>query len=165
MLRAVAVDMATSLEFRRLVHGHLSSRAIGSSRRAESPIHRRSAQVVRMTTAYSGTTAPSPFRTAASMVVFLSRHWVCGSPTPNACVTNVQSQEGINMSATSRVAGAIAAGYALGRFKKLRLAVLVGSTMASPKFRSAAAGMIQDRLPGGTVVGTASRTCQGPLPL
>ena len=67
------------------------------------------------------------------------------------------------MSATSRVAGAIAAGYALGRFKKLRLAVLVGSTMASPKFRSAAAGMIQDRLPGGTVVGTMTKEVGGKL--
>jgi hypothetical protein len=67
------------------------------------------------------------------------------------------------MSATSRVAGAIAAGYALGRFKKLRLAVLVGSTMASPKFRSAAAGMIQDRLPGGSVVGTMTKEVGGKL--
>jgi len=67
------------------------------------------------------------------------------------------------MSATSRVAGAIAAGYALGRFKKLRLAVLVGSTMASPKFRSAAAGMIQDRLPGGTLVGTMTKEVGGKL--
>ena len=67
------------------------------------------------------------------------------------------------MSATSRVAGAVAAGYALGRFKKLRLAVLVGSTMASPKFRSTAAGMIQDRLPGGTVVGTLTKEVGGKL--
>src|SRR5215213_2739847 len=77
---------------------------------------------------------------------------------------NVRSQGGTkNMSATSRVAGAIAAGYALGRFKKLRLAVLVGSTMASPKFRSAAAGMIQDRLPGGSVVGTMTKEVGGKL--
>ncbi|HEX5906042.1 MAG TPA: hypothetical protein VFY56_03420 [Propionibacteriaceae bacterium] len=67
------------------------------------------------------------------------------------------------MSATSRVAGAVAAGYVLGRFKKLRLAVLVGSTMASPKFRSAAAGMIQDRLPGGTVVNTLTKEVGGKL--
>jgi hypothetical protein len=67
------------------------------------------------------------------------------------------------MSATSRVAGAVAAGYVLGRFKKLRLAVLVGSTMASPKFRSAAAGMIQDRLPGGPVVGTLTKEVGGKL--
>ena len=37
------------------------------------------------------------------------------------------------MSTTSRVAGAVAAGYALGRFKKLRLAVLVTTAMSSPK--------------------------------
>jgi hypothetical protein len=67
------------------------------------------------------------------------------------------------MSATSRVAGAVAAGYALGRFKKLRLAVLVGSTMASPKFRSAAAGMIQDRVPGSPVVGTLTKEVGGKL--
>ena len=67
------------------------------------------------------------------------------------------------MSATSRVAGAVAAGYVLGRFKKLRLAVLVGSAMASPKFRSAAAGMIQDRLPGGTVVNTLTKEVGGKL--
>jgi flagellar biosynthesis GTPase FlhF len=77
---------------------------------------------------------------------------------------NVRSQGGTkNMSATSRVAGAIAAGYALGRFKKLRLAVLVGSTMASPKFRSAAVGMIEDRLPGGPVVGTLTKEVGGKL--
>jgi hypothetical protein len=67
------------------------------------------------------------------------------------------------MSTTSRVAGAVAAGYVLGRFKKLRLAVLVGSAMASPKFRSAAAGMIQDRLPGGTVVNTLTKEVGGKL--
>jgi hypothetical protein len=67
------------------------------------------------------------------------------------------------MPATSRVAGAVAAGYVLGRFKKLRLAVLVGSTMASPKFRSAAAGMIQDRLPGSPVVGTLTKEVGGKL--
>ena len=67
------------------------------------------------------------------------------------------------MSATSRVAGAIAAGYALGRFKKLRLAILVGSAMSSPKFRSAAVGMIEDRLPGGPVVGTLTKEVGGKL--
>src|SRR5215207_3487813 len=67
------------------------------------------------------------------------------------------------MSTTSRVAGAVAAGYVLGRFKKLRLAVLVGSAMASPKFRNAAAGMIQDRLPGGTVVNTLTKEVGGKL--
>ena len=67
------------------------------------------------------------------------------------------------MSATSRVAGAVAAGYVLGRFKKLSLAVLVGSTIASPKFRSTAAGMIQDRLPGGAVVGGLTKEVGGKL--
>jgi hypothetical protein len=67
------------------------------------------------------------------------------------------------MSATSRVAGAVAAGYLLGRFKKLRLAVLVGTAMASPKFRTAAVGLIQDRIPGGGVVGTLGRDVGGKL--
>jgi hypothetical protein len=67
------------------------------------------------------------------------------------------------MSVTSRVAGAVAAGYVLGRFKKLRLAVLVGSAMASPKFRSAAAGLIQDRIPGGGMVGGLTKEAGGRL--
>ncbi|HKX14003.1 MAG TPA: hypothetical protein VJN19_02345 [Propionibacteriaceae bacterium] len=67
------------------------------------------------------------------------------------------------MSATSRVAGAVAAGYVLGRFKKLRLAVLVASAMASPKFRSAAAGLIQDRIPGGVIVGGLTKEVGGRL--
>ena len=67
------------------------------------------------------------------------------------------------MSATSRVAGAVAAGYLLGRFKKLRLAVLVGTAMASPKFRNAAVGLIQDRIPGGAVVGTLGKDVGGRL--
>ena len=67
------------------------------------------------------------------------------------------------MSTTSRVAGAVAAGYLLGRFKKLRLAILVGSAMSSPKFRSAAVGMIEDRLPGGAVVGTLTKEVGGKL--
>jgi hypothetical protein len=67
------------------------------------------------------------------------------------------------MSATSRVAGAVAAGYVLGRFKKLRLAVLVASAMASPKFRSAAAGLIQDRIPGGAMVGGLTKEAGGRL--
>ncbi len=67
------------------------------------------------------------------------------------------------MSATSRVAGAVAAGYVLGRFKKLRLAVLVASAMASPKFRSAAAGLLQDRIPGGAMVGGLTKEAGGRL--
>jgi hypothetical protein len=61
------------------------------------------------------------------------------------------------------VAGAVAAGYLLGRFKKLRLAVLVGTAMASPKFRSAAVGLIQDRIPGGAVAGTLGKDVGGKL--
>src|SRR5829696_7579378 len=68
-----------------------------------------------------------------------------------------------NMSATSRVAGAVAAGYVLGRFKKLRLAVLVGSAMASPKFRNAAAGMIENRIPGGAITSTLTKEVGGRL--
>ena len=67
------------------------------------------------------------------------------------------------MSTTSRVAGAVAAGYALGRFKKLRLAVLVATAMSSPKFRTAAAGMLQDRLPGGAITGTLTKEVGGKL--
>jgi outer membrane biosynthesis protein TonB len=67
------------------------------------------------------------------------------------------------MSTTSRVAGAVAAGYALGRFKKLRLAVLVATAMSSPKLRSAAVDMIQSRLPGGTVVGPLTKEVGGKL--
>ena len=67
------------------------------------------------------------------------------------------------MSTTSRVAGAVAAGYALGRFKKLRLAVLVTTAMSSPKFRNAAVGLIQDRIPGGTLVGGLTGEVGGKL--
>jgi len=67
------------------------------------------------------------------------------------------------MSATSRVAGAVAAGYILGRFKRLRLAVLVAAAMSNPKFRNAAVGMIQDRIPGGTVVGPLTKEVGGKL--
>jgi cobalamin biosynthesis protein CobT len=67
------------------------------------------------------------------------------------------------MSTTSRVAGAVAAGYVLGRFKKLRLAVLVGSAMASPKVRNAATGMIQDRIPGGAITTTLTKEVGGRL--
>ena len=67
------------------------------------------------------------------------------------------------MSTTSRVAGAVAAGYVLGRFKKLRMAVLVASAMSNPKFRNAAAEMIQKRIPGGTIVGGLSREVGGKL--
>ena len=61
------------------------------------------------------------------------------------------------MSTGSRVAGAVAAGYALGRFKKLKLAVLAATAMTSPKFRNAAFGLIENRIPGGAIVGTLSK--------
>jgi hypothetical protein len=61
------------------------------------------------------------------------------------------------MSTGSRVAGAVAAGYALGRFKKLKLAVLVATAMTSPKFRNAAFGLIENRIPGGAIVGTLGK--------
>jgi hypothetical protein len=67
------------------------------------------------------------------------------------------------MSTTSRVAGAVAAGYVLGRFKKLRMAVLVASAMSSPKFRNATAEMIQNRIPGGAIVGGLTREVGGKL--
>jgi cobalamin biosynthesis protein CobT len=67
------------------------------------------------------------------------------------------------MSTTSRVAGAVAAGYALGRFKKLRLAVLVATAMSSPKLRAAAAGMLQDRIPGGAITSTLTKEVGGRL--
>ncbi|HJV15593.1 MAG TPA: hypothetical protein VJ625_17035 [Propionibacteriaceae bacterium] len=67
------------------------------------------------------------------------------------------------MSTTSRVAGAVAAGYVLGRFKKLRMAVLVASAMSSPKFRNAAAEMIQSRIPGGAIVGGLTKEVGGKL--
>jgi hypothetical protein len=67
------------------------------------------------------------------------------------------------MSTSSRVAGAVAAGYVLGRFKKLRLAVIVASAMSSPKVRSAAVGMIQERIPGGAMVGTLTKDVGGKL--
>jgi flagellar biosynthesis GTPase FlhF len=77
---------------------------------------------------------------------------------------NVSTQGGLrNMSTTSRVAGAVAAGYVLGRFKKLRMAVLVASAMSSPKFRNAAAEMIQSRIPGGAIVGGLTREVGGKL--
>jgi len=47
------------------------------------------------------------------------------------------------MSKTSRVATAVAAGYVLGRFKKLRLAVMVGSALANDNVRNAALGYVK----------------------
>jgi cobalamin biosynthesis protein CobT len=67
------------------------------------------------------------------------------------------------MSTSSRVAGAVAAGYVLGRFKKLRLAVIVASAMSNPKVRSAVVGMVQERIPGGAMVGTLTKDVGGKL--
>ena len=47
------------------------------------------------------------------------------------------------MSKTSRVATAVAAGYVLGRFKKLRMAVMVGSALANDNVRDAAIGYVK----------------------
>lgn len=47
------------------------------------------------------------------------------------------------MSATSRVGTAVAAGYVLGRFKKLRLAVLAGTALANKQVRDAGLGLIR----------------------
>lgn len=47
------------------------------------------------------------------------------------------------MSSTSRVGAAVAAGYFLGRFKKLRLALIVGSALANKNVRSRGLGFLQ----------------------
>jgi hypothetical protein len=47
------------------------------------------------------------------------------------------------MSATARVGTAMAAGYVLGRFKKLRLALIVGSAMANKNVRASGLGLLQ----------------------
>src|SRR4051795_2190448 len=46
------------------------------------------------------------------------------------------------MSSTARVATAITAGYFLGRFKKLRLALIVGSALANENVRSKGLGLL-----------------------
>ncbi|HET8560984.1 MAG TPA: hypothetical protein VFL69_10730 [Marmoricola sp.] len=47
------------------------------------------------------------------------------------------------MSATTRVGTALAAGYFLGRFKKLRLALIVGSALTNGKVRSSGLNLLQ----------------------
>ena len=47
------------------------------------------------------------------------------------------------MSATTRVGAALAAGYVLGRFKKLRLALIVGSALANKNVRTQGFGLLQ----------------------
>jgi hypothetical protein len=46
------------------------------------------------------------------------------------------------MSSTTRVATAITAGYFLGRFKKLRLAIIVGSALANENVRAKGLGLL-----------------------
>jgi hypothetical protein len=47
------------------------------------------------------------------------------------------------METSTRVGTAIAAGYLFGRFKKLRLALLVGTALASDDVRKSAVGLVQ----------------------
>ncbi len=47
------------------------------------------------------------------------------------------------MSATSRVGTAVAAGYLLGRFKKMRMALIVGSALANRNVRAAGMDLIR----------------------
>src|SRR3954466_14250753 len=47
------------------------------------------------------------------------------------------------MDTNARVGTAIAAGYLFGRFKKLRLALLVGTALASDDVRKSAVGFVQ----------------------
>jgi hypothetical protein len=49
------------------------------------------------------------------------------------------------MSKTSRVAAAVAAGYVLGRFKKLRLAVMVSSALANDNVRQGLVNAVKQR--------------------
>ena len=61
------------------------------------------------------------------------------------------------MSTTARVGSAVAAGYLLGRFKKLRLALVVGSALANKDVRSSGMGLLQR---GGAGLGTGGITQQ-----
>jgi hypothetical protein len=72
-------------------------------------------------------------------------------------------REVFDVSTTSRVATAVAAGYAFGRFKKLRMAVLVGSMLSSDKVRNAASGYIGQKIPGGVVGRTLASQAGGRL--
>jgi hypothetical protein len=60
------------------------------------------------------------------------------------------------------VGTAVAAGYLLGRFKKLRLALVVGSALAHEDVRQAGADLLT-RGPTGMVTSTAGRTIAGQL--
>ena len=47
------------------------------------------------------------------------------------------------MSGTSRIVAAVAAGYFLGRFKKLGLALMIGSALADKNLRSSGLGLLE----------------------
>lgn len=66
------------------------------------------------------------------------------------------------MSTASRVGTAITAGYLLGRFKKLRLAIVVGSALANDDVRKAGADLLT-RGPAGMVASTAGKTMASQL--
>ena len=53
------------------------------------------------------------------------------------------------MSATTRVGTAVAAGYVLGRFKKMRMALIVGSALANRNVRAAGMDLIRGPDGGG----------------
>jgi hypothetical protein len=57
------------------------------------------------------------------------------------------------MDTNARVGTAVAAGYILGRFKKLRLALLVAPALASKDVRKTAGGLLQN--PAGSLAGMA----------
>lgn len=65
------------------------------------------------------------------------------------------------MDTTARVGTAVAAGYLFGRFKKLRLALLVGTALASEDVRKSAVGLVTHGTSGlasggaGRIAGTA----------
>jgi len=52
------------------------------------------------------------------------------------------------MDTTARVGTAVAAGYMFGRFKKLRLALMVGTVLASEDARKTAVGLVQHGVGG-----------------
>src|SRR4051794_35911564 len=59
------------------------------------------------------------------------------------------------MDTTARVGTAVAAGYLFGRFKKLRLALMVGSALASEDVRKSATGLVQNGVGGMTSDGAS----------
>lgn len=66
------------------------------------------------------------------------------------------------MSTASRVGTAVTAGYLLGRFKKLRLAIIVGSALANEDIRKSGADLLT-RGPTGMVASTAGKTLASQL--